>query len=179
MKNNLTIDYKTILTNHGFNHEGIAMFMAQCHHESMGFTRTIENLSYSKERLLVIFPKYFNENNINNYLDEPVKIASRVYANRMGNGDENSEDGYKYRGRGYLQVTGRDNYAKCGEYLKLNLINYPNLLCHQEHAFDSAIWFFKHNNLINDIDIVTVSKKINGGLNGLKEREKLYLEYLK
>ena len=86
--NNLTIDYKTILASHGFNKEGIAMFMAQCHHESMGFTRTIENFKYTEDNLLKTFGKYFNKSNINEYLGNPIKIASRVYANRMGNRDE-------------------------------------------------------------------------------------------
>lgn len=175
---NTLINAHTI-TKYGLNRDGLAMIIAQCHHESQGFTKTQENLNYSEDRLLQVFPKYFNKENANDYARKPEAIANKVYGNRMGNGDEDSGDGYKYRGRGYLQLTGKDNYRLCGTEMDIDLINSPDLLGNAQYAMESALWFFKRNSLINNLDIEKVTKRINGGLNGLAEREKLFNEYKK
>lgn len=168
-----------IMSKYGLNISGLAMLLAQCHHESQGFTKVEENLNYSADRLLQVFPKYFNKDNVNDYARNPEAIANKVYCNRMGNGDENSGDGYLYRGRGNLQLTGKNNYRLCGSGMGLDLIDNPQLLCQPQYAMESALWFFKRNLLINNLDIEKVTKRINGGLNGLAEREKLFNEYKK
>jgi putative chitinase len=116
----------------------MAHFLSQCHHESLGFTKTVENLNYAAERLLVIFPKYFtsqaklaiepNKKLAADYHRQPEKIANIVYANRMGNGDTASGDGWKYRGRGDLQTTGKNNYLAFGAFAGIDAINHPDLL---------------------------------------------------
>ena len=156
---------------------GLCMVLAQCDHESAGFTHVTENLNYSADRLLVIFKKYFTRIDAEQYARNPEKIANRVYANRMGNHDESSGDGFKYRGRGYIQLTGIDNYARCGESLGLDLVNNPDLLCLPDHAITSAIWFFHNNHIINNLDIEKVTRKINGGIHGLEDRTKLFKAY--
>lgn len=168
-----------VISLYGINISGLAMLIAQCSHESAGFTRIEENLNYSANRLLQIFPKYFTQDNVNDYAMNPELIANKVYANRMGNEDEDSGDGFKYCGRGYLQITGKNNYTNCGMAMGVDLINSPKLLCQPQYAIESALWFFKCNLLINNLDIEKVTKKINGGLNGLAEREKLFNEYKK
>jgi len=172
-------EYKKITDKYNFTNDGLAMFLAQNDHESMGFTRLSENLNYSADRLLVIFKKYFNESNVYTYARQPEKIANRVYANRMGNGDEASGDGFKYRGRGYLQLTGKDNYNRCGKSLELDLVNNPDLLLQPEYAMMSAIWFFQTNNIINNTDVESVTKRVNGGTHGLAERQRLFEAYKK
>lgn len=161
-----------------FNDKGKAMLLAQCHHESSGFSRVIENLNYSVEGLLKIFPKYFDKSNAYRYANNPELIANRVYSNRMGNGSEKSGDGFKYRGRGYIQITGRYNYTQCGKTIYKNLEYTPDILCQNKYAALSAIWFFITHNLVNCNDIVHVTKVINGGINGLDNRERLYSMYL-
>ena len=124
-----------------------------------------------------MFPKYFNTTNVSSYVKQPVKIASRTYANRMGNGDEASQEGYKYRGRGYIQLTGKDNYSKFGKAVQKSL---EETVTHCETvggAIESACWFWKSRNLnaIADAGSVTaMTKKVNGGVNGLSERQSLY-----
>ena len=173
-----------------FSISGLCMFLAQCDHESMGFSVVEENLSYSKDGLLATFGKYFDEISAIAYARDKQMvadivyankqmIANIVYANRMGNGDVESGDGYKYRGRGYIQLTGKNNYRQCGDYLGLALLDNPDLLCLPENGMDSALWFFDTNNLINQLDITKVTKKINGGVNGLHEREILFNKYKK
>jgi putative chitinase len=162
-----------------FSTLGLCMFLAQCDHESLGFTRVKESFKYSAKRLLEVYPRYFNLTNVEHYLSNPDKIANKVYANRMGNSDEESGDGYKYRGRGYLQITGKEDYTECGQALELDLIGNPELLCLPSNALKSAVWYFKSNHLINIIDIEVATKKINGGLNGLTERTKLFVKYKK
>lgn len=166
-----------IMVKYSFEQDGLAMFLAQCDHESMGFNRTDENLNYSSKRLLQIFGKYFRESNVQRYANKPVAIANKIYANRMGNGDELSGDGYNYRGRGYIQLTGQDNYKKCGDDLTIDLLNYPNIVATSKYALLSSLWYFKVNKLINCTDCGKVTKIINGGLNGLKERQSLYNNY--
>ena len=159
----------------------ISMFLAQIGHESAGLTRLHENLNYKAARLAQIFPKYFRDVDPDEYANNPERIANRVYANRMGNGPENSGDGYRFRGRGAIQLTGRSNYTACGEDLEVDLINNPDYLETPEGAIRSAAWFWDQHDL-NDWadkgDVATVSKKINGGTIGLEERKELYHEAL-
>jgi putative chitinase len=159
----------------------ISMFLAQIGHESGGLTKLHENLNYKAARLTQIFPKYFRDVDPNEYANNPEKIANRVYCNRMGNGNEASGDGYRFRGRGAVQLTGRSNYVSCGEDLEVDLVNNPDYLETPEGAIRSAAWFWDQHDL-NDWadkgDVATVSKKINGGTIGLEERKELYEEAL-
>lgn len=159
----------------------IAMFLAQVGHESGGLTRTSENLNYKAERLSQIFPKYFRDVDPHDYAKNPEKIANRVYSNRMGNGDEHSGDGYKFRGRGLIQLTGRDNYESFAEDMEMDLDAAVQYLSTPEGAAMSAGWFWDQHDL-NDWadknDVKTVTKKINGGTIGLEEREELFEEAL-
>jgi putative chitinase len=161
--------------------ERISMFLAQIGHESGGLTKLHENLNYKPARLLQIFPKYFRDVDPEDY-NTPEKIANRVYASRMGNGDEDSGDGYRFRGRGAVQLTGKLNYTACGTDLEVDLIENPDWLETPEGAIMSAAWFWDQRDL-NDYadkgDVLTVTKKINGGTIGLDERKELYEEALK
>jgi len=160
----------------------IAMFLAQVGHESGGLTKTQENLNYKPERLAQIFPKYFRDVNPEDYAHNPEKIANRVYADRMGNGDEDSGDGYKFRGRGLVQLTGRDNYTKFAEAVGMDADSVVDYMSTPEGAAMSAAWFWDQHNLnkwADEQDCVTVTKKINGGTIGLEERKDLFEEALK
>lgn len=153
-----------------------AMFLAQCGHETAGFRVFSENLSYSAERLLVVFPKYFNQKNVALYARDKVKIANRVYANRMGNGDEKSGDGWKYRGRGLIQVTGRDNYRTFA-YANQNLavIENPDLvLSSLDFIVSTGVWYWNNRSLDKYSSVETVTRLINGGLHGIDDRRNLY-----
>lgn len=147
-------------------------FLAQCAHESAGFRIITENLNYSVEGLKKIFPKYFlYVKNPLEYARRPEKIANVVYANRMGNGDEKSGDGWKYRGRGIIQITGKYNYDLC---LKAIGRDDPDYLATPEGAVISAIWFWKKNFLDKEYNITTITKRVNGGVNGLNDRKEQY-----
>jgi putative chitinase len=157
----------------------IAHFIAQVAHESDSLKYSSENLNYSEKALRAVFGKYFPTDELAEaYARQPEKIANRVYANRMHNRDEASGDGWKFRGRGLIQLTGRDNYTQCGLELKLDLINHPELLSDQPNvAVDAAAWFWNKRNLNADADkddISCITKMINGGYNGLEDR-KAYL----
>lgn len=157
--------------------ERVAMFLAQVGHESGGLSVVQENLNYRAERLTVVFPKYFRDVNPNDYARNPEKIANRVYANRMGNGPESSGDGYRYSGKGAIQLTGKSNYSAFANYIGMGLDEVVDYLITPEGAVDSAAWFWTTNNLNHwsDLqDVVTVTKKINGGTNGLEERTHLF-----
>lgn len=157
--------------------EKIAAFIAQTGHESSEYNTLSENLNYSGDRLKVIFPKYFKEKDVSKYHRNPTAIANVVYANRMGNGNEASGEGYKFRGRGVLQVTGKANYMKCSEFLFGNddiLIDDPDLLLLPEHALGSALWFWSANKLVEVSDFILLTKKINGGTIGLSHRQEIY-----
>jgi putative chitinase len=157
--------------------ERIAAFIAQVGHESGNLRYAKENLNYSAEGLVKTFPKYFKDIDTTQYARNPEAIASRVYANRMGNGDEESGDGWKYRGRGLIQLTGHDNYLNCGKGLDVDLINEPEYLETPDGAARSAGWFWNSHNLnaLADAgDIKTMTKKINGGFIGLEDRIKHY-----
>ena len=159
-----------------------AMFLAQCCHESGHFRAVSENLNYKADSLSRVFPKYFKDVDPNDYAKQPEKIANRVYSSRMGNGDEASGDGYRFRGRGLIQLTGKSNYVACSEDLEVDLIENPDYLLSPEGAARSAAWFWDSRDL-NDLadagDVVGATKKINGGTIGLEERTELYEEALK
>jgi putative chitinase len=155
----------------------VAAFVAQCGHESLGFTVLQENLNYSADGLRKIFGKYFPTAEIaKQYARKPEMIANRAYANRIGNGDEDSGDGYKYRGRGIIQITGRNNYSKCSIALfddETNLLENPDLLIEPHYAMHSACWFWnatRLNALADSGDMKTMTKRINGGYLGLEDR---------
>lgn len=159
----------------------VAAFLAQCAHESGGFRALKENLNYRAETLRKIFPKYFPTDDIaNQYAGLPNKqeaIANRVYANRMGNGDEASGDGFRYCGRGLIQLTGKQNYTKFAESLDIPVEEASEFLSTFEGAIQSAAWFWESNNLnqyADSGDILTMTKRINGGTIGLEDRKKHY-----
>ena len=158
-----------------------AMFFAQLDHES-NLEPKAENLNYSAERLLQVFPKYFTRNDVNEFARNPEKIANRVYANRMGNGNQKSGDGYKYRGRGFIQLTGRSNYILAGKDLRVDYINNPDWLLREADAMLVACWFWQKNKL-NEFadwgDVEGATRAINGGVNGLADRKAKYDKYLK
>lgn len=160
-----------------------AHFFGQCAHESGGFTVFSENLNYSADGLVKTFGKYFNSATAASYARQPVKIANHVYANRMGNGPESSGDGWNYRGRGPIQLTGKENYSGMAAALHdPQILSNPDLLL-GKYCFDSAKWFFDHNSLwslcgdISDRSITALTKRINGGTNGLQHRRDLTLQY--
>jgi putative chitinase len=155
-----------------------AAFLAQLAHESVELTRVVENLNYSAESLRRVFSKYFpNDAIAAEYARKPERIANKVYANRMGNGDEASGDGWKFRGKGPIQLTGKNNHRQCGLALGVDLIEYPELLLEPEIGSQSACWFWKKNGL-NDLadqeDFITITRRINGGTIGLEERKKYW-----
>jgi putative chitinase len=156
----------------------VAAFIAQCAHESGGFRFLKENLNYKAESLMKTFPKYFSDRDTANaYAKQPVKIANRVYANRMGNGDEASGDGYRYCGRGLIQLTGKTNYDWFAASLEISAAEASEYLETFEGAAQSACWFWESNNLNVEADagdIKKMTKKINGGYIGLDDRVKHY-----
>lgn len=160
-------------------------FFAQTAHETGGFRLFEESLNYSADRLLKVFPNYFRSNAMAlAYARKPEKIANRVYANRMGNGDEQSGDGWKYRGRGAIQLTGKFNYQTFSEHIKNEeIVDNPGIVAEQ-FSFESAMFFFDRNNLwriadrgLDDKTITQLSLRINGGYNGLSDRIKLTTKY--
>jgi putative chitinase len=159
----------------------VAAFLAQCAHESGNFTALHENLNYRAETLRKVFPKYFPTDDLaRQYASQPNKaelIANRVYANRMGNGDESSGDGYRYCGRGLIQLTGKNNYQAFADSIETPVEEIPDFLQTFEGAVQSACWFWENNNLNQyaDIDdILTMTKRINGGTIGLEDRKRHY-----
>jgi putative chitinase len=162
-----------------------AHFFAQTAHESGNFKAFSENLNYSAEGLLRIFPKYFDQATANKYARQPERIANRVYASRMGNGDEATGDGWRYKGRGALQLTGKSNYKDFADWLGKTID--PSAVA-DEYAFESAKYFFDKNKLwgicdqgITDATILALTKRINGGTHGLDDRKaktKLYYSWL-
>jgi putative chitinase len=166
-----------------------AHFFAQTAHETGGFKAFAENLNYSGDGLKGIFGKYFPGNLNELYARNPEKIANRVYGSRMGNGAEASGDGYKFRGRGALQLTGKENYKAFSDYLKKpEIMTNPDLVA-TTYSFESAMFFFDKNKLwsicdqgVNDASILALTKRINGGTHGLADRSektKKYYEYVK
>jgi len=162
----------------------VAHFLAQCGHESGGFRVTQENLNYSAKGLNGIFKKYFpTEAAAAAYARNPQKIANKVYASRMGNGAEASGEGYKFRGRGYIQLTGKDNYTAFGKSIGEDTISNPDLVA-TKYPLASAAWFFSKNGLNTIADrgadsatVTAVTKRVNGGTIGLADRIKHFNEY--
>lgn len=156
----------------------VAAFLAQCGHESGGFVFLRENLNYRAESLFKQWPKYFPTMEIaRQYERKPVMIANRAYANRMGNGDEASGDGWRYCGRGLIQLTGKDNYQDFADSIETPVEEVPDYLATFEGAAQSACWFWESRNLNKEADvgdIKTMTKKINGGYIGLEDRFKHY-----
>ena len=169
--------------------ERAAHFFGQTAHETGGFASFTENLNYGATGLLNTFPKYFTPQLAEQYARQPVKIASRVYANSMGNGDEASQEGYKFRGRGALQTTGKSGYKAFADSIqKPEIMDNPDLVA-TDYSFEAAMFFFEKNNLwkiadkgVNDDTILAMTKIINGGTNGLEDRNSLtkrYYQWLK
>lgn len=161
----------------------LAHFLAQCGHESGGFKAVSENLNYSSKGLIGTFKKYFTAAQAVAYERQPTRIASRVYANRMGNGNEASGDGWKFRGRGYIQLTGKDNYTAFNATVEDNIIENPDLVA-TKYPLASAGFFFKSNNLWTICDrgadtatVTAVTRRVNGGTIGLEDRLKHFKEY--
>ena len=159
----------------------VAAFLAQCAHESGGFNAIQENLNYRAVTLRKVFPKYFPTDALaEEYANKPNKqesIANRVYANRMGNGPEESGDGYRYCGRGLIQLTGKQNYSKFAESIDTPVEQVTEFLQTFEGCVQSAAWFWEANNLnqyADSGDILTMTKRINGGTIGLEDRQKHY-----
>ena len=162
----------------------IAAFLAQCAHESAGFTALKENLNYKPATLLKLFGKYFTPELAAAYCAKPNKqeaIANRIYANRMGNGDEASGDGFRYSGKGLIQLTGKSNYQAFADSLEITPTDAAEYMQTFEGACQSACWFWETNNLNKYADIgdfETMTKRINGGTIGLEDRKKHYAEAL-
>lgn len=165
------------------NNLRLAHFLSQCGHESGGFKAVSENLNYSADGLKKIFGKYFPGNLNESYAKQPEKIASRVYGNRMGNGDEASKEGYKFRGRGYIQLTGKANYTKFTQFIGEDCVENPDLVA-TKYPLASAAFFFDSNKLwaicdkgADDATVTSVTKRVNGGTLGLSDRIKHFKEY--
>ena len=162
----------------------LAHFLAQCGHESGGFKLTNENLNYSADGLKKIFPKYFAQAGLaESYARQPEKIASRVYGGRMGNGDESTKEGFKFRGRGYIQLTGKSNYTEFDKFVNEDIMANPDLVATQ-YPLLSAAWFFHKNGLnaiadkgADDATVTSVTKRVNGGTIGLPDRIKHFKKY--
>lgn len=160
----------------------VAAFVAQCAHESAEFTVLQENLNYRAEALTKVWPSRFPANIAPRYARRPEAIANRAYADRMGNGPESSGDGWKYRGRGLIQLTGKSNYQRFADSVKLKLEEVPAYLETFRGSVESACWFWKTNNLnalADRGDIVAMTRRINGGLIGLDDRNRHYQHALK
>ncbi len=162
----------------------LSHFLGQCAHESGNFKFTTENLNYSTKGLIATFPKYFKQPGLAEaYARNPERIASRVYADRMGNGSEGSSDGWKFRGRGYIQLTGKNNYSAFDKFVNEDIMSNPNLVA-TKYPLLSAGWFF-HKNKLNTISdkgltepvMLELTKRINGGTNGLQDRIKYTIKF--
>jgi putative chitinase len=161
----------------------LAHFLAQCGHESGGFKAVSENLNYSADGLKKIFGKYFPGNLNESYAKQPEKIAARVYGSRMGNGDEASKEGWKFRGRGYIQLTGKSNYESFDKIVEDDIVGNPDLVA-TKYPLMSAAFFFNKNGLwsicdkgADDATVTAVTKRVNGGTIGLPDRIKHFKEY--
>jgi len=165
------------------NNLRLAHFLAQCGHESGGFKAVSENLNYSADGLKKIFPKYFPGNIAESYARNPEKIASKVYGGRMGNGDETTKEGFKFRGRGYIQLTGKANYTNFAKFIGEDTVANPDLVA-TKYPLASAAFFFDSNKLwaicdkgADDATVTAVTKRVNGGTIGLVDRIKHFKEY--
>jgi putative chitinase len=162
----------------------LAHFLAQCGHESGNWKAVTENLNYSVDGLLKVFPKYFPTRALaESYARKPEAIASKVYGARMGNGAEATKEGFKFRGRGYVQLTGRDNYSAFDKFVDDDILETPDLVA-TKYPLMSAAWFFNKNRLwaicdkgADDATVIAVTKRVNGGTIGLADRIKHFKEY--
>jgi len=190
---NLHIKYKTLLAKYGINTPlRIAHFMAQIEHESELKPKS-ENLNYSAKRMLEIFKSDFDTNRdkwlspkekdkVIYLLGSPQRIANFVYANQNGNGNESSGEGWKYRGRGFIQITGKYNYFRLHIDTDLDCVKNPDLLLSEPNAMLSACWFWKLrelNILADKDDVIRITKRINGGYNGIEHRKELLIKWKK
>ena len=178
---NLAKKYKTLLNNYHINTPlRLAHFFAQIDHES-NLKPVSENLNYSTDALLRVFKKYFPTRQLAEYYSRlPEKIANKVYANRMLNGDEDSGDGWKFRGRGFIQITGKANYIMLSKDTGIDYLGNPDLLLTEADSMISALWYWQKNGLNKyaDMDnIKTITKRINGGYNGYEHRKELLEKY--
>lgn len=164
------------------NAERLACFFAQCSHESGGFKAKVENLNYSADALNRVFPKYFGDKrDANKYARQPEKIANVVYANRMNNGDEASGDGWKFRGRGFIQLTGKANYTSFANEIGKSIDETIAYLETDEGAIESALFYWKKancNKYCDNKDQKGLCKSINGGYNGLEDRIAKYNKFI-
>lgn len=177
----LATKYRTILGQSGINTPlRLAHFFAQIHHES-NLKPVQENLNYSAIALRRVFSKYFPTYQLaKQYARKPEKIANRVYANRMNNGDESSGDGWRFRGRGFIQITGKYNYTQLYNDIGVDYLSNPDLLLTEADSMVSAIWFWNKrglNRFADRDDIYTITKRINGGYNGFRHRQQLLKHY--
>jgi putative chitinase len=165
---------KACMTHYGLTPESASHFFAQCAHETGNFILFRENLNYSADGLLRIFPKYFDLIKARQYARQPERIANRVYADRMGNGDEASGDGWRYRGRGAIQLTGKSNYRDFADWIGKTID--PDQVA-DEYAFESAQYYFDRNRLwkycdeVTDTNIALLTRAINGGTHGIEDRK--------
>jgi putative chitinase len=161
-----------------FNKQQQAMFLAQCGHETRGFTALSENLNYSADGLMKVFRKYFpNPNIASKYEHQAEKIASRVYANRYGNGSEETMDGWNYRGRGLIHLTFKDNYIRFAQWLG-DTINPKEVSSNLDLAVKAAVWYWIFNDLAMIDSVQKVTIRINGGTNGIDDRCRLFRELM-
>lgn len=163
------------------NRKRVAAFLAQVGHESANLTARVENLNYSSTGLRTTFPKYFNAAQAAAYARKPIAIASRAYANRMGNGNEASKDGWTYRGKGLIMITGRRNHEAFAKWIGMTLTEATDYLLTVEGAVMGAVWFWVANDLNELADgdqIANISKIVNGGRIGLEERKALWRKAL-
>jgi putative chitinase len=167
--------------------ERVAAFLAQCAHESQGFSRLEENLNYSAQALLRCWPSHFSASEAQQYAHHPQAIANRAYADRMGNGPEESGDGWRYRGRGPIELTGKDNYIMAGQDLQLDLLDNPDQVASWRGGSYVAAWFWLTggrgfdnprrpdcNEIADSGDFIALTRRINGGLTGLAERQQYW-----
>lgn len=161
----------------------LAHFLSQCAHESSMFTRIVENLNYSESGLLKVFPKYFTAEEAKTFAMNPEAIANRVYARRMGNGNEASGDGWKYRGRGYIQLTGKSVYKSFANFVNEDVVEQPELVS-SHYALESALYYFDVNNIWKVCDkgsdektVIRVSKTVNGGTIGIESRLAYFIKF--
>lgn len=160
-----------------------AHFLAQCAHESGNFNFIKENLNYSEKALKAVFGKYFKDTPASEYARNPEKIASRVYAGRMGNGDESTQEGWKFRGRGYIQLTGKNNYREFSKFIGEDCVTNPDLVS-DKYPLTSAAFFFERNNLWSICDrgssddiVKQITRRVNGGYHGLDDRLQKFKKY--
>jgi putative chitinase len=175
---------KAAMKHYNLTPERAAHFFAQTGHETGDFKVYNENLNYSAQGLQGIFGKYFPGNLEESYARNPEKIANRVYADRMGNGNEASGDGWKFRGRGAIQLTGKDNYTQFSKHInKPEILTNPDLVS-TDYSFESALFFFDKNKLwsicdqgVNEAAILALTKRVNGGTHGLEDRKAKTLKF--